>query len=435
MKIFLNLILLAFLLITGCSEQSQQKNSSQTEATELLKELGQLQPEQLRDASTIRVLDEIPEHIGKIEDLSVFQADSNAQYSSQLVPEGSYGKTGEYFLTKIEGLTVDEKGRVIVVNRGTNYASEVHVFNKDGTYLTPLGRSGRGPGEYIEPFFLQSNARKVYLYDVTGKRLNIYNADDFSFMMSSLEERWDIRDQKVIKGFNFGGFKVRDDGNILAEFYKSNFNKVTSRSKFTYLLMDMDGNKLDFEPFIFSGNLRIVTEENYPFPNVFPIGRTLTAMSNEGELFVANTQEFLIKKYDPTGAYQSAIYYPIKGAPLDFEEFLKSGRKFGPSIPPLVEVEKAFDAVGEELPKTTPVIDKLIVDDKNRIWVAVPIGTKSDIYEWWILAETGELLTKVVLPLEQPILDIKGKYLYSKKTNEETGEEYVIKYRLELTES
>jgi hypothetical protein len=158
-------------------------------------------------------------------------------------------------------------------------------------------------------------------------------------------------------------------------------------------------------------------------------------MSNEGELFVANTQEFLIKKYDPTGAYQSAIYYPIKGAPLDFEKFLKSGRKFGPSIPPVVEVEKAFDAVGEELPKTTPVIDKLIVDDKNRIWVAVPIGTKSDIYEWWILAETGELLTKVVLPLEQPILDIKDDFLFSKMTDKETGAEYVVKYRLDLTEN
>jgi hypothetical protein len=199
--------------------------------------------------------------------------------------------------------------------------------------------------------------------------------------------------------------------------------------------MDLDGNSLDFKPFTFYGNLRIVTEKNNPFPNIFPIGRTLTAMSSEGELFAANTQEFLIKKYNPNGIYQSAFYYPIEGSSLDFEEFLKSGRKFGPSIPKIDEVKKAFKDIDEELPKTSPVIDKLMVDDENRIWVAVPIGAKSNIYEWWILNSSGKLLAKLLLPRDQPIYDIKNGYLYSKKVDEETGAEYVVKYRLELTEN
>lgn len=40
-----------------------------------------------------------------------------------------------------------------------------------------------------------------------------------------------------------------------------------------------------------------------------------------------------------------------------------------------------------------------------------------------------------MLPHDQPIYDIKKGYLYSKKTNEETGTEFVVKYRIELTEN
>lgn len=437
MKLFQNIIWCIFLCVflAGCSGQSSQKKSDQPEVTEQLKNLSQLQPAQPGHSSNLRVIGEIPKHIKQVKNLSVFQADSNAPYSARLVPVQTYGKTGGYYLTKVEGLAVDDKHRVLVVDRGTNYASAVHVFNEDGTYRTPLGRPGRGPGEYIEPFFLQVNAGRVYLYDVTGKRVNVYNADDYSLIKTSLEERWDIRKEKAIQGFRLGGMKVRNDGKILVEFYKPKLNEISSRNKSTYLLMDLDGNRLDFKPFTFYGNLRIVTENNYAFPNVFPIGSTLTAMSGEGELFVANTQEFLIKKYNVRGAYQSAFYYPIEGSSLDFEKFLKSGRKFGPSIPKIDEVKEAFNDIGEKLPKTTPVIDKLMVDDEHRIWVAVPAGSKSNIYEWWILTETGELLTKLVLPLEQPILAIKDEFLYSKITDEETGAEYIVKYRLELTEN
>ncbi|MTI87891.1 MAG: hypothetical protein FH748_07985 [Balneolaceae bacterium] len=75
-----------------------------------------------------------------------------------------------------------------------------------------------------------------------------------------------------------------------------------------------------------------------------------------------------------------------------------------------------------------------MVDDENRMWVAVPMDVQNETYEWWILNPSGELLARLVLPEDQPIYDIKNGYLYSKKTNEETGAEYVVKYRIELTE-
>jgi len=75
-----------------------------------------------------------------------------------------------------------------------------------------------------------------------------------------------------------------------------------------------------------------------------------------------------------------------------------------------------------------------MADDENRIWAAVPMYGEPMKYEWWILAPSGELLAKLQRPREKTIFDIKDGYLYAKEIDEETGAEFVVKNRMELTE-
>lgn len=63
------------------------------------------------------------------------------------------------------------------------------------------------------------------------------------------------------------------------------------------------------------------------------------------------------------------------------------------------------------------------------------MNANQDMYEWWILAPSGELLAKMQRPREQTILDIKNGYFYAKEIDERTDEEFVVKYRIELTEN
>lgn len=418
MKYLQKLVLFIFLCVvfTGCSNSSSQKETDQIDQTD-----------------HVRVLDEIPEDIQKVENVSFFRGDLNPLYSIKLIQVQTYGKTGEPYLTHIEGCTVDDEGRVILGNRSANYESfpfiiDIYVYNADGTYRTRLGRPGRGPGEYGLPFYIQANAGKVYLYDNTSKRINVYNTDDYSFIRQSLEERWNIRNQKVVQGLTFLGFKVRNDGNILVRFYE--FNSGTPRPVHKYLMMDLDGNRLDYTPFVFLEKLKIGGGMRPPVassPISLSIGKTVTAISGEGELYAAASHEFLIKKYNPKGVYQSAIYYPVTGSPFNLSEYTE-GAQYSRQ-----DVMNALDEVDEELPESNPVIADMKIDDENRIWVAVPTGVQGDSYEWWILKESGELLAKLSLPRDQPIYDIKNGYFYSKKINKETGAEYVVKYRIALT--
>jgi len=424
MQYFQKLVLSILLCVAfaGCTNSSSQKQTEQTE-----------QAEQTEQTAYIRVLDELPRHIQQVENVSVFQEDLNPLYSIRLSPVQTYGKTGEPYVTNVHNCTVDDKGRVILVDRSNNieaypFVANVYVYNTDGTYHTRLGRPGRGPGEYGLPFYIQANAGKVYLYDLTGKRINVYQTDDYSFIRSSLEERWNIRNQKVVQGLTSLDFKVRNDGNLLVRF--DELTKGITRPVNKYLLMDLDGNRLNYNPFVFREALEIVGGMRPPvasLPIYLSIGETVTAISDEGELYAAGSQEFLIKKYNPRGVYQSAIYYPVTGSSFNLSEYTE-GASYSRQ-----DVINALDEVDEELPEANPVIADMMVDDENRIWVAVPTGMQSETYEWWILKESGELLAKFPWSRDQRIYDIQNGYLYSKKTNEETGSEYVVKYRIALT--
>jgi len=380
-----------------------------------------------------RTLDEIPQHVQELANVSVFPGDAEPAYSIELIQVQPYGKTGEPYLTKIQDCVVDDKGRVIIYDSkpysdAFPFLYKVHAYNADGTYHTQIGGQGRGPGEYGMILFLQAKAGKVYLYDYTGQRINVYTTDDYSFEQTSLIERWGIRDQEDLQGLKFGGFEARNDGNLLVLFYE--FTMGTARSTGKYLLMDIDGNRLNFEPFPMRGNLKMGVQSTPPKPSTtLPfMGKTVTALSGEDVMYSAWTQDFLIKTYDAGGTYHSAIYYPVQGSSFDLSDYTEEAG-YDKS-----DVSSALDEVGEELPESNPVIADMEVDDKNRIWVAVPTGLQGDSYEWWILEESGQLLAKLMLPRHQPIYDIRNGYLYSKKTNEETGAEYAVKYRIELTE-
>jgi len=381
----------------------------------------QANPEQ---ADHIRILDEIPQHIQEVENLTIFPGDSEPLYSIDLIQEQTYGQSGEAYLLRISKCVVDDKGRLIIWGSRSNYEQYIHVYNADGSYHTQLGRRGRGPGEYEIVVGMQAEAGKVFVLDYTSQRLNEYSTQDYSVIRSILIEQWDGGDE-----FRFGYVEPRNGGNYQVIF-SENRSKF-GRLEIKFQVMDHEGNSISDKPLVFADGFRIkVRQSMQPTMPLLFLGKTITALSDEDVLYVAWTRDFLIRKYDANYDYQSSFYYPIGGHPFDLNEYTKA-QVFSPKAH---DIENAFSNMDEDLPDTFPVIDKLMVDDESRIWVAVPKGSQREHYEWWILKESGELLAKLLLPRDQPIYDIKNGYLFSKEINEETGAGFVVKYRIELKE-
>lgn len=376
------------------------------------------------ESDHISVLDNIPQHIQEIDNLNVFPGDAKPLFSIALIPEQSYGETGEPYLTDILDTVVDDQGRVIILDTKSDYSHIIQVFNDDGSFHSQLGGQGKGPGEYGLVVGLQSKGSNIFVLDITSLRLNVYLSVDYSLHRTILFEQW-----KKDNDLMFGFVEPRNDGHFLVTF--NDIPSKTGRLENTFHVMDIAGNRVFVEPLIFPAGFKITSRESVqPGMPLSFMGKTITTLSDDDELHSVWTPDFLIKKHDSNGNYLSSIYYPIKGIPFNLDDYTPKSR-FEPDVR---DVRNAFDTMGEVVPETFPVVETLMVDDENRIWVAVPMDTRKDMLEWWILAQSGELLAKLQLPSSNSIFDIKNGFLYSKETDDKTGVEFIVKNRIELTE-
>ncbi|MEX0660937.1 MAG: 6-bladed beta-propeller [Balneolaceae bacterium] len=389
------------------------------------------------ESEHIQILDEIPQHIQEVENLSVFPGDSEPVYTKQLVPEQSFGGSGKPYWKVITTCAVDDNDRVIIRGQNNDMKTELHVFNPDGTYHSQIGRLGRGPGEYefISPNF-QINRGRVFMHDVTTERLSMFTTDGYLFEGTTVLQDWNVRDLEAVRNMELSDFRARSDGNLLAIFSAHPTGSGrTSNTKF--MLVDMEGNVLNPEPLIeLTSGYYIVSENrgNSMFPlrmQVPFMGHSLYALSDDDAIYTAQTEDFLIKKYDAEGTYQSAFYYPVMGPPFDLDSVQgEAGSQYA--------IRNALEVADAEIPETAPVLRNMRVDDENRIWVSVAVDRETS--EWWVLGESGELLAKAVLPDNEAICDIKNGYLYTTffdspgNDDPENWENKVIKYSISLIE-
>lgn len=371
------------------------------------------------------IRNELSQHIQKLDNLSVFLADSEPQYSIELIEEARFGKNGEPYLLKVSSFVVDAQERVIIKSHNSSFEQQLFIFDSDGSFLTELGRQGKGPGEYGVILGIFSKNNTIYVLDYTSQRLNEYSALDYTFQRSILFDTW----KKSPKNFEYRYVEPRNDGNYHIAY--SNYGSQLGTQEIIQMVRDSLGNDLNYGPLRFPVGYRVGAGNSKPLTPSIPInflGSTNVALSQEDELYTNWSQEFLIKKYDSKGRYQSAFYYPLLGVPFELNDYVNSSI-FSPSVR---DIKRALSDDGIEIPERLPLINTLIIDDENRIWVGLPTSSRRDLYEWWVLKESGELLGKLLLSRTQSIFEIKNGYLYSKEKNDVTGTEFVTKYRIEL---
>lgn len=376
----------------------------------------------------IQVLDEISRHIYEVDNLTVFPGDSEPAYSIDLIPVQSYGDSEVPYFRRIAGCAVDENNRVIIWGSSDNFATDLHAYNADGTHFKKIGRSGRGPGEFERIARLQIKAGKIYAHDITNNRLSVFNTKDYTFDRTTVLQDWNVRNLDQAGNMRLLTFNARNDGRLLAVFdeYPPPMGR---RENIKYFLVDNDGNALGPDPLMaLSGGFSISSKNQRGFTLALPfMGLTLFALSDDDAMFTARTDDFLIKKYDAKGKYQSAFYYPIKGPPFDLDSM---DGFFGHSQR---DIKNALEEHNVEIPDSYPILRAFNVDDESRIWVALTVEYMKS-YEWWVLAESGELLAKFSRPFNNhQICDIQNGFMYSHNFDRENGEDQIVKYRIELT--
>jgi hypothetical protein len=395
--------------------------------------------------------EEKPERFPKLSNLTVIPADIQPENTIQLQRDTSYGSTTDLLIDKIGSIAVDDSGRVYFTTGGPN---GIHIFNPDGQYLTHIGRKGRGPGEFMHDYpGIHIISDRLYAIDLLSYRISAFSVDSLKLIRTiSINPTNKI---KALDDYYIHQIIPEEDGTFLVSF-----------KKFLREVSDLpEGMKIDtltrrYYPMDKEGSLipkQVLKIQDQPvvigsiFQNIGPVSlnffsKPLVTVSNDGSIYAAHSKDFLIKKYRPDGEYLRAFYHPYQNVSLTRETALGGSNASISRLIPAMSGEGMSESMIQkmmnnrqrlirqiDLPPNWPALNDLLVDDENRLWLST-IVEDFEIYEWWLLEETGELIAKFEWSRDKPIKLVRNDYIYTRETEEETGLQTIVKYRVEITQ-
>lgn len=372
------------------------------------------------------------------------------QVSSETILEvefvrGVVYNSKDHIIGEIATITVDEKNQVYIADEDQ---TTIHVFSPDGNYLTSLGREGRGPGEFTAVYerstTMDIHSNWLYVTDfiygsvVFPHRINVFSLEDLSFshtinLIPSNKNEY----KEKLEGYYPKRIYPRNDGLFLAVYHRRPSEYRDAESFIRYVIQDSVGNIMS-DPIFEQKDLTYLT---YTYPSEithmhsFPFfEKSLFIVSDDDHLYFANTKEFSIDIYDLNHSHVRNIKYPFNNKIFNKEEIIDYYDKINYMTQldrykgDKIALQMIHDA--ENLPETWPALNEMLIDDENRLWIST-IVEDFDIYEWWILEDNGELITKFEWPRDEPIEAVRNSYMYTRETDEETDLQQVVRYRIE----
>lgn len=376
---------------------------------------------------------ELPDHISQLENLTVFSPDIQPADTVVLTRETVF-ESGEeiYMRGYISTFAVDDSGRVFIVSSIPGDLG-VYIFNPDGSYLTTIGSYGRGPGEFESINDIDILDDELILFDSRLQKFAIYSLDDFEKLEEKIVNLNEASPDNQTPAFAKGrGLVLLENGDMVLQVGRSSLNEEMDSNETLYYTLKRDGTvnperllKVDrFKRYF------------YPNPNLFVIPITkafnrssMVSINQNGSLFTAWTEDFLIKEYDANGRYLQSFYYPIEKSHFELDQIR------------LADHERRM-LRGEEIPDTWPAIHTMKLDDEGRLWVATITDSESE-FTWWVLNRDGELLARFTKSgnrsgrsvIKEPLIVIKDGYFYSHERNLNEGIDRIVKHRIEFKEA
>ncbi|REL33499.1 6-bladed beta-propeller [Rhodohalobacter sp. SW132] len=368
---------------------------------------------------------ELPEEIVSLENVSLFDSNTEPSGELTLTRDASFGDTDDVFLGGWLMTHVDDRGRVYIAD---NSETILHLYNADGTYNRSIGREGDGPGEYRNITSIQTDDAYLHLYDRNSTRITRYNIDSFDVAGDVSIDFETNFDSEFFRSIHSA--QIFDD-----EYYLMNFGMGFSAAS-----RDADQSERRIE-----GELmhRETGKFNGQQIYSFPAGESLVEFRNDGSMSVmsvpykrssvvrfsnngfvhGHAEHFLFRFFDMDGNYIRSVYYDYENPALDRNEVL--------ALYDNHDVQWQNMVRNDRMPETRPSWSDFHVDDESRIWVLRNTDDR-DAPEYHILSENGDLLA--IHPWESGNLlqTVKNGYLYSMEENEE-GLNEVVKYRIEIS--
>lgn len=369
-----------------------------------------------------------------IENLTTYSLDQEA-YTVVLVKKAVFESNEDVLIDGlINSVAIDSLGRVFI-SGGRPGNVKVYVFNPDGTYLTRFGRYGRGPGEFEALADIYIKGDLLYMLGSRLQKIAIFSLKDFSLINDELIKKNDIKDKNKFISL-MRAYKIHGvfDGELYLGFQVSVLGQMNLIPKLGIYRVSKDGiiyPDVVLEQDKYRFYIPPKDKKNgtsYGFTTPFT-RESLVQISQGGEFYTNWTEDFLIKTHNKEGNFERAFYYEYPKQELSIENLGLSRSRL-----------KVIEEQG--IPRTWPVVHEMIIDEKERLWVAT-ISESNSTYKWWVLNKYGELIARFIFQGERSMRNpfgkayltlINGEYLYNREYDYSKGIDRIIKYKIEFKE-
>ena len=311
-----------------------------------------------------------------------------------------------YFFSSLRKIIADNYGRIYALD---NKAARIQVYNKNGEYVETIGRKGQGPGEFSVPFnFFMDENGIIFLLDTMARKIIIFS-NDWKYLKSISFNEIPRSHFFVDKSGNifFSTLASEPKGNMYINFIKwdpkENMKRKIFSDFFLKMIISRKGSFFYDHPYLQHYYfLRLVGNTVVFIKSLEP---AIYYFSNEGEVLYKVLKEEKTEKI--TKKEKEMVF-------SESFEWLEKGRH-----------DEVFFS------EFRPVYSGLLVDDENRIYLEIfkPIHDKSTRYSYYVFNEKGRYLYNLVLNFR--IEFIKMGYVYTIKTDEESGETSLLRYKIE----
>lgn len=376
----------------------------------------------------------IPEHIQRLENLTIFPTDNEPEVRISFERKKSFGDGNDIFIGNLGSIAVDNEDKVFI---GDSAQQIIHIFDSDGKYLTNIGRKGAGPGEFGIINALSVNKNMLYVYDGMYYQIQFFSLNSYELLRTVNVSPANQAAYKELEGLTLGSFYFKKDDTYIVGFKppihtnpddeRYNINEFNT----LYYILDKSGRIISGNIFELKGYryLTAFVNDEFRFSAFEFLGESLVAVSDNDYIYTAESTDFLVQVFSPDGQYVRSFYYPVNKHRFNKEDAIEAEKQQYEAGVTDWRTSIIEHAPAEKLPQTWPVINDLLIDDKNRLWISTIVNDEEK-YEWWILNNKGKLLSVFDWLAEEPIEEIKNGYMYTRKTHADTGLQKIVKYKI-----
>ena len=333
------------------------------------------------------------------------------------------GDDPNFIFGNIRGIQAASDGTIYVLDY---QAVEVRVFSPDGEYLRTIARQGEGPGEIMEANgIILSGDTLLWMNDhsqwkIIGVDPHGEEVRRFTKPILSYGYIWDA-------AFDRQGRYWRETSHSDDEDEDEETGPYEGTGRSYYRSYDLSTETVDsvyLGEYTYRGYASI-TDRGGSYYGIPFAASDIDVLNPSGGFWSANTASYRLVRLGEGGDTLLVIESSLSGIPVTSEDRSAYVRRTVERRP---EERRAAEAVAALMPDFKPILEGLLVDDEDRLWVerTVPPDTPP-IYD--LFSQDGDYLGSVrfgFLPAPYSPIWVQHGAIYT-WIADEVGVEYVVR--------